>query len=183
MAKHEVLGGLGAKSPGRRNGFAESFAQIIAVLMRDQNFRHFTLADLESLVLPPLILGQFGLAHAPQLQGDHSKRHNPEGSVVVPVAVALWARVSASVDKLLSENPQKPPRLQPSDWMSGSNIWLIVLGGDRRAIPKLVDQLHKTEFRGQLVKMRVGTRDGKAIVKTFGPADEQPSTKSAVAQL
>ena len=163
-------GALGAGSPGHGNAFAGSFAQIVAVLMRDRNFKHLTLADLESLVLPPLIAGQFGIAHA-QSQGNGAKK----GSVVVPVAVALWARVSASIDKLLSENPEKPPRLQPSGWVSGSIIWLIVLGGDRRATPKLLDQLLKRDFCGQLVKMRVGTRDGKVIVKTFDPRDEQPA--------
>ncbi len=159
---------LGAGSPGHGNAFAESFAQIVAVLMRDRNFKHLTLADLETLVLPPLIAGQFGLAHA-QSRGNGAKK---SGSVVVPVAVALWARVSASIDRLLSENPEKTPRLQPSDWVSGSIIWLIVLGGDQRAVPKLVDQLLKRDFCGQLAKMRVGTRDGKVIVKAFGPRDE-----------
>ena len=167
-------GALGAESPGHGNAFAGSFAQIVAVLMRDRNFKHLTLADLESLVLPPLIAGQFGIAHA-QSQGNGAKKGGFEGSVVVPVAVALWARVSASIDKLLSENPEKPPRLQPSGWVSGSIIWLIVLGGDRRATPKLLDQLLKRDFCGQLVKMRVGTSDGKVIVKTFGPRDEQPA--------
>ena len=37
----------------RHRGFAESFAQIVAVLMRDRGFRSLSLADLEWLVLPP----------------------------------------------------------------------------------------------------------------------------------
>ena len=176
-------GALGTVSPGHRNGLAGSFAQIVTVLMRDRNFRHLTLADLESLVLPPLIAGQFALAHATQSHGNGAKKGSSGGSVVVPIAVALWARVSDNIDNRLSENPEKSPRLQPSDWVSGSKIWLIVVGGDRRAIPKFLEQLLKRDFQGQPVKMRVGTRDGKVIVKTFGPADEQSSTKSPVPQL
>jgi hemolysin-activating ACP:hemolysin acyltransferase len=165
-------GALGAMSPGRSNAFASSFAQIVAVLMRDPTFKQMTLANLEALVLPPLIAGQFAIAHA-QAQGAGAKKAGAEGSVVVPVAVALWARVSPDIDKTLSENPEKPPRLQPSGWVSGSTIWLMVLGGDRRAIPKLLDQLLEKDFSGQVVKMRVGTPDGKVAVKTLSAKDER----------
>jgi hemolysin-activating ACP:hemolysin acyltransferase len=170
-------GALGAMSPGRGNAFAASFAQIVAVLMRDPTFKQLTLANLESLVLPPLIAGQFAIAHA-QSQGGGAKKADVEGSMVVPVAVALWAKVSAGIDKVLSENPEKRPRLQPSGWVSGSTIWLMVLGGDRRAIPKLLDQLLKKDFSGQVVKMRVSTPDGKVSVKTLSAQDEQPGKTS-----
>ena len=49
----------------RQVRFAQSFAQIVAVLMRDANFRKMRLADLEWLVLPPVMAGQFRLAQAP----------------------------------------------------------------------------------------------------------------------
>jgi hemolysin-activating ACP:hemolysin acyltransferase len=176
-SKERLMPAGALPSPGRGNAFAASFAQIVAVLMRDPTFKQLTLANLESLVLPPLMAGQFAIAHA-QPQGGGAKKDGVEGSVVVPVAVALWARVSASIDKVLSENPEKPPRLQPSGWVSGSAIWLMLLGGDRRAIPKLLDQLLKKEFSGQVVKMRIGTPDGKFSVKTFGTQDEQPAKPS-----
>ena len=41
---------------------AQTFAQIVAVLMRDANFRNLRLTDLEWLVLPPVMAGQFRLA-------------------------------------------------------------------------------------------------------------------------
>src|SRR5262245_29491842 len=43
----------------RQARFAQSFAQIVGVLMRDANFRNMRLADLEWLVLPPVMAGQF----------------------------------------------------------------------------------------------------------------------------
>lgn len=39
----------------REASFAESFAQIVAVLMRDRNFRKVPIGELEWLVLPPLM--------------------------------------------------------------------------------------------------------------------------------
>ena len=54
----------------RQARMAQSFAQIVAVLMRDPNFRNMRLADLEWLVLPPVMAGQFRLAQVPMPQGD-----------------------------------------------------------------------------------------------------------------
>src|SRR5882724_2910542 len=71
-----------------------AFAQIITVLMRSPRYRHYTLGDLEWLVIPPLVTGQFTVANTSLKQNG----------VTVPVAIALWATVSAEVDKKLSEN-------------------------------------------------------------------------------
>lgn len=149
----------------RQVRFAQSFAQIVAVLMRDRNFRKMQIADLEWLVLPPVMAGQFRLAQAPSPAGRVKGR---EGGVLVPVAVALWARVSADIDKTLSENLDKPVRLRPSEWASGDNVWLMAVAGDERAVPKFLEQLAKTEFEGQRVKMRVRGPDNTVAVKTLG---------------
>jgi cytolysin-activating lysine-acyltransferase len=137
--------------------------------MRDPNFRKMRLADLEWLVLPPVMAGQFRLAHAPSPTGrSKSKGGEEEGGILVPVAVALWARVSAAIDKGLSEDLDKPVRLGPGDWASGDNAWLMAVAGDKRAVPKFLEQLAKTEFKGQRVKMRLRGPDDKVVVKTLG---------------
>ena len=155
----------------RQTRFAQSFAQIVAVLMRDPNFRNMRLADLEWLVLPPVMAGQFRLAQIPSQYGRAKGQQSgkgQEGGVLVPVAVALWARVSPHIDKSLSENLDKQVRLQPGDWASGDNLWLMAVAGDRRAVPKFLEQLGETEFKGQHVKMRLRGPDGKVVVKTLG---------------
>jgi hemolysin-activating ACP:hemolysin acyltransferase len=88
--------------------------------------------------------------------------------MLVPVAVALWARVSPAIDKQLSESLDKVVRLAPGDWASGDNVWLMAVGGDRRIIPKFLDQLANTEFKGQRVKMRVRGPDNTVVVRTLG---------------
>jgi len=155
----------------RQTRFAQSFAQIVAVLMRDPNFRKMRLADLEWLVLPPVMAGQFRLAQAPSPHGRvKGQEGGQEGGVLVPVAVALWARVSPQIDKTLSENLDKQVHLRPNEWASGDNVWLMAVAGDPRAVPKFLEQLAKTEFKGQRVKMRLRGPDNKVVVKTLGQA-------------
>jgi cytolysin-activating lysine-acyltransferase len=137
--------------------------------MRDRNFRQMRLADLEWLVLPPVMAGQFRLAQMPAPQATVKGK---DGGVLVPVAVALWARVSAPIDKQLSENLDKAVRLGAGDWASGDNVWLMAVAGDRRMMPKFIDQLVKTEFKGQGVKMRVRGPDNTVIVKTLGQSTQ-----------
>ena len=159
-----------ARRPGdaRQARFGQTFSQVVAVLMRDQNFRNMRIADLEWLVLPPIMAGQFRLAHmpAPPRPGEPAKPAD-KGGVLLPVAVALWARVSAQIDKGLMENLDKPIRLRTNQWASGDKIWLMAVAGDRRAIPKFLEQLKEKEFKGQEVKMRTNAGDGKVVVKTL----------------
>lgn len=152
----------------RQTRFAQSFAQIVAVLMRDPNFRNMRLADLEWLVLPPVMAGQFRLAQAPSPQG-HVR--GQEGGVLVPVAVAVWARVSPQIDKQLSEKLDAPVRLRADQWASGNIPWLMAAAGNPRAVPQFLKQLAEGEFRGQQVKMRMRGPDGKVVIKTLGQAD------------
>ena len=140
--------------------------------MRDTNFRNMRLSDLEWLVLPPVMAGQFSLAQAPSPHGRAKGKAGgqPEGGVLVPVAVALWARVSDAIDKGLSENLDKPVRLKAGDWACGDNVWLMAVAGDKNAVPKFLEQLAQTQFKGQRVKMRLRGPDNKVVVKTLGQA-------------
>ena len=158
---------------GRRQAsFAESFAQIVAVFMRDRNFRTLTIAELEWLVLPPIMVGQFALAHAPvdrsAAKGEKAKAQQNDAALV-PVAVALWARVSPGIDKALSENLGKAIKLQAADWSSGDRLWLLALAGDQRVFPKFLAQLGEKDFQDRQVKMRKRTPEGKVVIQTIGP--------------
>ena len=163
----------------RQARFAQSFSQIVAVLMRDPNFRNMRLADLQWLVLPPVMAGQFKLAQVPIPQGRAKGQEAgkapqgataQEGGVLVPMAVALWARVSPEIDKGLSESLEKQVRLRPNQWASGDKVWLMAVAGDPRAKPQFLKQLAETEFKGQHVQMRLRGPDGKAVVKALGQA-------------
>jgi cytolysin-activating lysine-acyltransferase len=150
----------------RQARMAQTFAQVVAVLMRDPNFRNMRLADLEWLVLPPVMAGQFRLGHAMRPAGKTQQG----AGISVPVAVALWARVSPDIDKGLSDALDKPVHLRPNQWASGNILWLMAAAGDPRAKPHFLKQLAETEFKGQPVKMRLRGPDGKVVVKALGQA-------------
>src|SRR5215467_16404504 len=63
-----------------RNALA--FTQVVGILMRSPHYRQYTLGDLEWLVIPPVMAGQFRIGEA--------KPNNSQGAAV-PVAVVLWA--------------------------------------------------------------------------------------------
>jgi hemolysin-activating ACP:hemolysin acyltransferase len=132
-----------------------AFAQIVTLLMRSPHYRHYTLGDLEWLVIPPLVTGQYIVANA-RLQ---------QNGATVPVAIALWASVSAEVDKKLSENLHLPIRLRPDEWRSGDVLWLIDAVGDSRAVSQLLKQLVETRFKGREVKFRIPGENGKVTVQ------------------
>jgi hemolysin-activating ACP:hemolysin acyltransferase len=134
--------------------FAQLFSQAVAVLMRDPNYKNMPLHDLEFL-LPPIIAGQCAVANA----------RITENGPLVPVALALWAKVSTSVDKRLSENLDKPVSLTAGEWKSGTIPWMITLAGAQPALVGFVKQLCEKEFNGQNVKMRAADKDGKRSVQ------------------
>ena len=88
-----------------------NFGGAVSLFMRSPAHRHYTLADLEWCLIPPLVLNQFMAAEA----------RLPNGQAV-PVALVLWARVSAETDARLSAAPRYPIRLHPNEWQSGEAI-------------------------------------------------------------
>jgi hemolysin-activating ACP:hemolysin acyltransferase len=93
-----------------------------------------------------------------------------EDGLAVPVAAALWASVSAEVDRRLSSELEKPMRLRPDEWRSGDILWLISAVGEARMVPQFLKQLERTAFKGRDVKLRTRGRDGKTMVELLGKA-------------
>lgn len=121
-----------------------AFADIVTVLMRSPQHKHFSLADLEWLVVPPLRMGQCRVA----------KTLPQQGAPGIPIAAVLWASVSHEVDERLSGNVNAPMRLRPDEWKSGDVLWLVEAVGDPRIVPSLLKQLMDTALKGQTVKVR-----------------------------
>lgn len=147
---------------------AQAFAQVTAVLMRDTNFRNMRLAELEWLVLPPLLAGQWRVAQAAsERKPAEPKGTQSAGSVLMPVGAALWARVSPDIDRRLSGRPEQPLQLKPGEWTSGEITWLITVAGVPAAIPTFLNLLQEREFEGREVKLRARAEDGSAVVTTL----------------
>jgi hemolysin-activating ACP:hemolysin acyltransferase len=121
-----------------------AFTQVVSLLIRSPLHKHMSIADLEWMVFPPLLSGQFRIANI------GSKKTGTK----LPAAVVLWASVSAEVDKKLSENAAAPLRLRPDEWRSGDIIWLVEAAGDPRVVSKLLTQLNTNLFKNRTVKVR-----------------------------
>jgi cytolysin-activating lysine-acyltransferase len=131
-----------------------TFSQAVGVLMRSKLYRQVTLADLEWLVLPPLMAGQFRIGEL-KLEG---------GDSTVPAAVVLWASVSPEVDRRLMDDASVPARLAPDEWKSGDILWITHAVGEPRFLRQVLRKLAETTFKGKTVKVRGRAKDGKASV-------------------
>jgi cytolysin-activating lysine-acyltransferase len=125
--------------------------------MRSAHYKHYSLSELEWLVMPPILTGQCAVMEA----GANDKQ--------VPVAVALWASVSEQVDKRLSENFTTPVKLRPDEWRCGDIPWLIDAVGDAKAVPILLKMIQETPLKGRKVKMRTHGADSRARVGLLNP--------------
>ena len=191
--------GAPARRPGTRDTqarFGQSFSQIIAVLMRDQNSR---------TCRSPICNGWSCSGDGGAVPGWRTCRHLPapgepkpdeksgySSPSPSPLGPGLAADRQGAVGKSRQARAPAPPIRA-----SGNIVWLMAVAGDRRAIPKFLEQLKEKEFKGQEVKMRANAAatakwssrrsepgfsglpatlaDGRAR----GSVPERPSTKSS----
>jgi hemolysin-activating ACP:hemolysin acyltransferase len=139
--------------------FVATFGRIVSVLMRSAHYKHYSLSDLEWLVVPPMRLGQCAVMEA-TVNGRQA-----------PVAVALWASASDEVDKRLSEDLNIPIKLRPDEWRSGDVLWLIDAVGEANAIPHLLRQVQETAFKARDVKMRTVDANARPIVRLLNSTE------------
>ena len=130
-----------------------AFTQIVTLLMRSPIHKHLSLGDLEWLVVPPLMTGQFRIA----------KLGSRKAGVAVPAAAVLWASLSTEVDAKLSASPKAPIRLRPDEWRSGDILWLVEAVGDPRVVSRLLKELNDKTFKGREVKVRAREAGNPAI--------------------
>jgi cytolysin-activating lysine-acyltransferase len=149
----------------RQRSMSDGLASIVAIMMRDRRFRDVRLADLDWLVMPPILVGQWKIARGTMTP---SKGANTEdGGRIFPVAAALWACVSPEVDARLSADLDKPLILKPGEWQSGDIIWLIAVPGQPAYVKQLLKHLQETTFQGKQVKIRTADPAGKPAIRTL----------------
>jgi hemolysin-activating ACP:hemolysin acyltransferase len=139
-------------------GVFQAFGAVVAVCCRSRSHRARTLAEIEEMVRPAVLSGQFSLA-----QATHRKN-----GLVAPVAAVLWASVSESIDRRLSSGA--PAKLQDADWKSGNIIWVVDAVGDNRMLNAMVKRLREKTWKGRLVKVRARTASGKVNTRILQPA-------------
>lgn len=94
-----VAPGAGASNPAQGKTIANMLGEMVWLLTTSQTHKHFSLSDLEWMIMPPLMLEQYRIYYDGQR----------------PIALALWAYLSDDAEKKLESGGT---RLRPDEWRS-----------------------------------------------------------------
>ena len=124
---------------------AQNLNKHLTSMMGLPHYHHQTLADLQPLVLEPLISDRIAIAH----------HKTPEHAALVDIAgFAIWASVSDEVDLKIREQITTgtfPIRLKPEDWHSGEINWLLdVIAPDSKATGQVIANFRQVVKEGDL---------------------------------
>jgi cytolysin-activating lysine-acyltransferase len=130
------------------------FGEIVWLMSQSPQHKHFSIADLEWMVMPPLLLKQYRLFHN-------------EGR---PIGAALWAFLSEEAEAKLS---MSPPRLRPEEWKSGDRCWLVDLIApgatmENKLAGILLADLRETALKGLSFRFHQVSPAGVREVVTIG---------------
>lgn len=159
-----------------RSHVRESFGKVVMAMMMLPRYRNQTLADLQHLVLEPLIRDRVAIAYP-------GKSDSPAASDVA--GLAIWASVSEEVDTRIREQIQAgtfPVRLKPEDWTSGDINWLFdVIAPDQRATASVIANFKQVVKDGGLRLHPVITRlvDAETLQKMGAEKIGSPESKAA----
>ncbi|MEJ0060774.1 MAG: toxin-activating lysine-acyltransferase [Terricaulis sp.] len=139
---------------------AQVFGEITWVLSQSRYHKHFSLGDLEWLVMPAILATQFRVFHAG----------------VAPVGFGIWAYLSPEIEARVQAQVESGvgARLRPEDWKSGDRLWLIELvvldHPDRDNVTTaMLTDLAKNVFPGQRLKLfAADPLTGRREVKEIG---------------
>lgn len=128
-----------------RAALRENFGKVVMTLMMVPRYRAQMLADLQHLVLDPMLNDRLAIAYP----SEPSK-----GAVPDVAGFAIWASVSRQVDARIREqiaNGVFPVRMKAEDWRSGDINWLFdVIATDRKTVAKVIANFRAVAKEGEL---------------------------------
>ena len=136
--------------------FAASIGDMVVVLSRSPAHKHYSFADIEWMVLPPIMAGQFYVVEV---------MHKERG-FRVPIAAVTWAFVSEELDGRLREGAKQRVRLRPDEWKSGDIGWLIDAAGDGKGLDAALQWLKAGPFKERALNL-ITQHKGVPIASTL----------------
>jgi cytolysin-activating lysine-acyltransferase len=130
-----------------------SVGDIAVVFSRSPAHKHYALADIEWMILPPVLLGQSHVVEA----------MNKATGARAPIAVVTWAFVSGETDQRLSADLTHRIRLRPDEWKSGNIAWIVDLVGAPAGMRHALQWLKAGPFKDKNLKLVV--RDAMGVVR------------------
>ena len=150
-----------------QKALAARFGEVVGFLMQSPAHKHFSLTDLEWLILPALLRNQISLAEINYMEKGLSK----------PVGLVAWAKVSEAIDKRLSDNPNQTIRLQPNEWNSGEIYWIIEALGAQKIVKPMIETLRNGPLKDKEIKLRFFADDRGFEIKAIEPGQSLDSVE------
>lgn len=150
----------------------ESFGNVVMTMMMLPRYRHHTLADLQHLVLEPLLRDRVAIAYP---------RESADALASDVAGLAIWASVSDEVDAKIREQIGAgvfPVRLRSEDWNSGSNNWLLdVIAPDQKTTAAVIANFRQLVKEGNLKLHPLVTRlvDAETLQKMGATRGRAPA--------
>jgi cytolysin-activating lysine-acyltransferase len=153
---------------------AHMLGEVSWVLSQSRYHKHFSLGDLEWMVMPPILANQFRVFRDDKM----------------PVGFAIWAHVSEDVETRLREQVEQGAgaRLKPEDWKSGDRLWLIELvslDAENETLTKaMLADLAANALAGKRFKFfAADSTTGRRTVREIGEAGEGGTSRPGPAAV
>jgi hemolysin-activating ACP:hemolysin acyltransferase len=131
---------------------SSAIGEMVLLMSRDPAHKHYSFADIEWKILPPIMAGQYFIAD----------EEEPKFRTRRATAMVTWACVSDELDaRLRSEADGREARLKPIDWTSGEHVWLVDITGTRDGIETALTAIHNGALKGKTVNVPARGQDGK----------------------
>lgn len=175
QVRADVDPAIAAKIAAVRTHIRESFGKVVMAMMMLPRYRNQTLADLQHLVLEPLMRDRVAIAYP---GGEKA------GALADMTGLAIWASVNEEADARIREQIQAgtfPIRLKNEDWTSGDINWLLdVVAPDQRTTANVIANFKQVVKEGNLRLHPIITRlvDAETLTKMGAEKIAQPVAPS-----
>ena len=155
----ELLKGLDKSHVGAAMSkmISASIGDICIVMSKSPAYKFHTLADIEWLVLPAVLSGQYYVAEL-----EHA-----EQGMRAPVACVTWASVSTEVGQRLASDANTSVRIKPDEWSSGPHLWIIHTIGEPKALGAAMNVLAEAAFKSKTVNVVTRSANGELTVENL----------------
>jgi cytolysin-activating lysine-acyltransferase len=163
-----------------RQRIQSAVGQVVLAMIGVPRYRHSSIADLEQLVLEPLLRDRIAIASSKAKEG---------GDVIdgALAGIAIWASVSEAVEQKIREEIKAgvfPIRLKPHEWASGDRVWLFdVIAPSRQMASTVLANFKQVVKEGEVhIHPMVARMVDPELLKKMGAVSEGPASSLATAE-
>ncbi|MEM6682753.1 MAG: toxin-activating lysine-acyltransferase [Pseudomonadota bacterium] len=146
--------------PSPQHTVSHMLGELTWLLTQSPTHKHFTFADMEWMILPPLMLEQYRV-----FRGENQ-----------PAGYATWAYLSEEAEQKLitGADTGSGARLRPDEWKSGDRLWLVDMvvptaNAENKLAEACLADLLQGPLKGKKVKFhRTDPATGKRDVVELG---------------